>query len=89
MKTYTIPKYLERPTNRYDAVANMTHFLLANENNIHAKWVGHMTAKDQRRLFGQFLGKGRVIIDGENERLAHVRKCAFGTDFDVTYDEKW
>ena len=74
---------------RYDAAANMAHFLLENIGKIHGYWAGTMRAKDQRRLFGQFLGKGRVIINGETERLAHVRKVCFGTDFDVTYDERW
>jgi hypothetical protein len=48
-----------------------------------------MSAKEQRELFGRFLGKGRVIIDGHAEMVSHVRKVCFGLDYDVTANIAW
>jgi hypothetical protein len=48
-----------------------------------------MKAVEQRALFGRFLGKGLIIIDGSTEQVQHVIKVCFGLDWDVTDNIKW
>lgn len=72
-----------------DKAANLAHFLLENTGSVCGKWAGRMSAKDQRALFGRFLGKGRLIVDGARERLQMVVTVAFGMDFDVRESIAW
>ena len=50
-----------------------------------------MTAKEQRALFGAFLGKGEIVICGEDETIKHyVKVCHWnGQDADTTFNTKW
>lgn len=70
--------------NHYQALENVTMFLLKETGSIWGKWSGRMTAVEQRNLFGCFLGKGRLDIDGEEERIEHVIKVCFGTDWAIS-----
>jgi hypothetical protein len=72
-----------------DPAANLAFFLMENASGIWGKWSGPLKAADQRALFGRFLGKGRVYIDGAEERLKHIVTVGFGMDFDVTADVSW
>lgn len=72
-----------------DCAANLAHFLLDNAGSIHGTWSGHMRAADQRRLFGRFLGKGQLFIDGAHERVAMTVKVCFGTDWDTRENVRW
>jgi len=81
MTSYNLPDYLEAPRDQYDLASNIAHFLLANSSSIYGSWVGNIRAKDQRILFGRFLGKGRLFIDGDTDTVEHVIKVAFGQDF--------
>ena len=83
-KPYTLPH-----TGAGDYAANLAHFLLANEGSIWGRWEGRMTAADQRALFGRFLGKGSIVIDGEAETLCIFVRVCFGTDFDCRANLAW
>jgi hypothetical protein len=72
-----------------DRAANLAHFLLARTGTIFGSWHGRLTADAQARLLGRKLGKGLIVIDGENETIAHFRKVCFGTDFDCTERLAW
>ena len=48
------------------------------------EWWGRMPAKQQREVFGIFLGKGTLHIDLLNGRVDHFVKVCFGTDSDIT-----
>lgn len=72
-----------------DPAANLALFLVEKTGSCLGNWKGHMLAADQRALFGRFLGKGKIIIDGSEERLAHVVKRCFGLDYEVTADLPW
>ena len=72
-----------------DRAASLAFFLLEQTGSTLGKWKGTMPAKAQRELFGQFLGKGMLVIDGSDESLRHIRKVGFGLDYDVTADLKW
>jgi len=84
--TYTMPDVIESNT---DYAANLAIFLLTNRGSIFAGWTGHMPAKDQRKLFGRFLGKGKIYIDGSDERLEHWVQVCFGLDSDCTKRLRW
>jgi hypothetical protein len=72
-----------------DYAANLAFFLQDVAGNIHGQWHGPMSADDQKLLFGRFLGKGTIHIDGQAERLEHSKKVGFGQDYEVTANLKW
>lgn len=65
-----------------DYAANLAFFLLEKTGTIFGRWAGRMTAAEQRALFGRFIGKGTIIIDGATETLCNRVKVCFGHDFD-------
>ncbi len=69
--------------------ANLAIFLQEQTGTVCGTWRGHMKASEQRALFGRFLGKGLLIIDGANERIRMIVKVCFGTDFDTREDLSW
>lgn len=75
--------------NKFDAVANLAHFLQEHKGSVLATWRGKLTAKEQRALFGAFLGKGTIIIDGADETIVHSVKVCFGLDYENTVDCSW
>lgn len=74
---------------KFDAAANLAFFLLEKTGSVLGKWSGKLTAKEQRAMFGAFLGKGTIEIDGDKETIAHTVKVCFGLDFDVTFASAW
>lgn len=75
--------------NKFTAVANMAIFLTEQTGSCLGKWKGKMTAKEQKELFGAFIGKGIIIINGETETIEHAKKVCFGADYDVTFTSSW
>lgn len=72
-----------------DFAANLAIFLLTNAGSIYGTFSGSLPAKTQRELFGRFLGKGRITINGERETISHTRKVCFGTDYETTARVSW
>lgn len=72
-----------------DRAANLALFLLDRKGSVFARWAGRLSAAEQRALFGRFLGKGTIIIDGAQETLKHSRKVCFGLDFDINHSLAW
>ena len=71
---------------KFTAVANLANFLMAEKGSVLATWNGKMPAKQQRELFGMFLGKGNITIDGTKETIQHTVKTGFGADWEHTYE---
>ncbi|AZQ13309.1 hypothetical protein [Shewanella khirikhana] len=69
--------------------AALALFLLEQTGSVFGVWSGWMTAKAQRELFGQFLGKGIIIIDGERETICNRVKVCFGLDYDDRNVRQW
>lgn len=69
--------------------AQLALFLLENTGSIFGVWSGRMTAAEQRALFGHFLGKGLIIIDGERETICNRVKVCFGLDYDDRNLRRW
>ena len=73
--------------NKFDIAANIAFFLLEKTGSVCGKWEGKLSAKEQRRMFGMFLGKGILIINGAKETIKHVvaRGAWAGGDSETTY----
>lgn len=74
---------------KYDAAANMALFLLEKTGSVCGRFYGTMPAAQQRAMFGRFLGKGKVEIDGATEILSHTVKVCFGMDYDTNFSRAW
>lgn len=74
---------------RSTKVENLAFFLIEKTGSVLGRFSGRMSAKEQRALFGQFVGKGKVVIDGESEVVKHVVSRCFGLDYEVTFEKKW
>jgi hypothetical protein len=68
---------------------NLAFFLLEKTGSVLGKWAGKMAAKDQRELFGRFIGKGEIIIDGTEETIGNRVKVCFGLDYDDRNVTAW
>jgi hypothetical protein len=77
------------PATGDDPAGNLALFLTVNTGSCCGHWFGTMRAADQRRLFGRFLGKGRLTIAGDTEQLLMFVKVAFGQDFDCRENIAW
>lgn len=74
---------------RSTKVENLAFFLIEKTGSVLGRFSGRMSAKEQRALFGQFVGKGKIVIDGESEVVKHVVSRCFGLDYEVTFEKKW
>lgn len=72
-----------------DYAANLALFLLEKTGTVFGRYVGKMTAAEQRALFGRVLGKGRIVIDGEEETISNLVSVCFGQDYDYRNVTKW
>jgi len=72
-----------------DHAAHLAMFLQAKTGTVCGVWKGRMTASEQRALFGRFLGKGTLVIDGAREELRMIVKVCFGLDYDTRECIAW
>ncbi|MBU3721259.1 MAG: hypothetical protein FGM22_11060 [Burkholderiaceae bacterium] len=72
-----------------DYAANLALFLTERKGSCLATWSGRLPADEQRALFGRFLGKGKIWIDGAAETVEHWRKTGFGLDGECTASLSW
>ena len=76
-------------TARTDYAAQLALFLVEKTGSTLNAWSGRLTASEQRELFGRFLGKGKIVIDGERETLCNRVKVCFGLDWDDRKQTNW
>ncbi|MBS9422255.1 hypothetical protein [Photorhabdus caribbeanensis] len=72
-----------------DYSANLALFLLEKTGSIFSTWEGKMLAKDQRALFGKFIGKGLIVINGQEETICQCVSVCFGQDYDYRNFVEW
>lgn len=72
-----------------DYSANLSIFLTEKTGSCLKMWSGRLSAAEQRALFGRFLGKGKLVIDGAAETVEHYRKVCFGLDSECTATLAW
>jgi hypothetical protein len=75
--------------NTMDYAAILALFLLAKTGSVLGRWVGRLTANEQRELFGRAMGKGRIVVDGEEETISNLVSVCFGQDYDYRNLTKW
>jgi hypothetical protein len=72
-----------------DYAANLALFLQEKTGSIYGQVSVKMPAKEQRALFGRYLGKGQIVIDGSTETVLNRVKVAFGMDWDDRNVVSW
>jgi hypothetical protein len=72
-----------------DHASNLAMFLLERSGSVLGQWKGRLSAAEQRQVFGRFVGKGTLIVDGATERLVHRIKVCFGHDYEDTVNLAW
>lgn len=72
-----------------DKAAELALFLLKHTGSIFGVFRGKLTAVEQRTLFGKAIGKGTIIINGEEETICNRVKVCFGLDYDDRNVTAW
>jgi hypothetical protein len=72
-----------------DYAANLALFLLEKTGSVLGRWEGHLNATEQRKLIGEYLGGGTIVIDGTLETIARRVSVCFGLDYDYRNVTKW
>jgi hypothetical protein len=72
-----------------DYAANLAHFLQEKTGSIYGTFEAKMPAAEQRALFGRYLGKGTIVIDGAKETICNRVIVCFGQDWDDRNVTKW
>jgi hypothetical protein len=63
-----------------DYAANLAMYIQAQTGSVCGYVEARMTAAEQRSLFGRYLGKGVICIDGAHEMISMRVKVGFGFD---------
>lgn len=80
---------LTREAAETDRAAAMAFFLMDNAGSIFGRFVGYMKAADQRLIFGRFIGKGLIILNGSDETVGLNVSVCFGTMRDTVWQRRW
>ena len=72
-----------------DYAAKLALFLLEKTGSVFGEVFKRMTATEQRELFGQFIGKGTIVINGAEETICNQVKVCFGLDSDRRNYRNW
>ena len=67
----------------------LAQFVQACTGSVCGKVERRMTAKDQRALFGQVIGRGTIVVDGANETVSNRVIVCFGQDYDYRNVTRW
>jgi hypothetical protein len=72
-----------------DFAANLALLLLRDTGSVLGCVMVRMSAIQQRELFGRYIGKGRIVIDGATETIANRVVVCFGHDYDDRNVTAW
>lgn len=72
-----------------DYAGNLAAHLLEKTGSVFGTIAAKMTATEQRALFGRYLGKGTIVINGEEETICNRVKVCFGHDYDDRNVTSW
>lgn len=75
--------------NKPDYPAQLALHLTEHAGSCLATWRGRLTAAQQRALFGRYIGKGTIVIDGAAETICNSVKVCFGLDYDHRNVTAW
>lgn len=72
-----------------DRIKTLENFLLDKTHSQYGLWRGKLTAKEQRDLFGKYMGRGKFWIDGSDQTLVMTTRVAYGHDSQETVILRW
>lgn len=72
-----------------DYAANLAMYLTEKTGSCLGIWKGRLTSAEQRALFGRFIGKGTIVINGADETIRNRVVVCFGLDFDDRNVTAW
>jgi len=72
-----------------DKIESMSALVIARCDSPWGRVTLKMNKAEQVAMFGQYMGRGTIIVDGEAEEVRHVVSCCFGQDYEVTKTVKW
>ena len=76
-------------TAHFSYIENLTCFLSDQTGSVLSVWKGKMAAKEQRALFGRYIGKGLIVVNGDDETICNQVKVCFGQDYDNRNITRW
>ncbi len=79
--------YSSRPRKTW--AVSLALFLIERTGSEDGRWSGKLDAEEQRALFGRFLGRGEICIDGERKCLLHRAQMLFAPGSRVTASLRW
>lgn len=74
---------------KFTPAENLAALLVEKTGSVWGEYRAKMTAAEQRELFGRYLGKGLICIDGEKETVSNRVVVAFGADYDYREVTSW
>lgn len=73
----------------HDRAAFLALVLMETTGTTEGYIESRMTASEQREIFGRYLGKGVIQIDGKRSQISMRVKVCFGTDSDERNHAHW
>ena len=74
---------------KFKAPVNVAFFVQEKTGSIYGKWNGKLSAKEQREMFGSYIGKGTFYIDGSRESVEVAKTVCFGTDWETILESSF
>lgn len=74
---------------KFEIAANLAAFLTEKTGRATGVFKGRLLKAQQISLFGRYLGKGLIHIDGSNETVSHTVSRCFGLDYEITFASSW
>ena len=74
---------------KFEIAANLAAFLTEKTGRATGSFKGHLLKAQQVALFGRYLGKGQIRIDGSTETILHSVSRCFGLDYEITFESSW
>jgi hypothetical protein len=72
-----------------DYAATLAIYLTEKVGSCLGRVAVRLTAAEQKALFGRVLGRGRIVIDGEQETVCNRVSVCFGHDYDDRNVTAW
>ena len=72
-----------------DYASALALFLQDKTGSIFGRYIGKLSATEQKALTGRYIGKGSIVIDGSTETVCNRVKVCFGHDYDDRNVTQW
>lgn len=79
--------FMVKVRSKADRIENLKIFLMRNIGDPEGTWVGTLSAPEQRRVLGTYIGGGTLEIIGSTQKI--IRSVKTGKTSDKTYTHDW